>query len=153
MSRNSGKSPPQCGHCGKLWHTIENCYEIIGYPESKKGGNKPGKPKEKERQSSHKAAHVDVKPMGEDGLLSNFTPEQVAQLRDLLNCSVGASEISGVPSVNMVGKIPSNTSWIIDSGILEHITHEEGNIKSLTNRNTEIPVKIPHGDKVPVRNI
>lgn len=72
-SRDHDKPPPRCDNCGKLWHTIENCYEIIGYPETKKG-SRGGKSKDKttQRRQTHKAAHVDTN----SAPLPGFSAEQ-----------------------------------------------------------------------------
>ncbi|WOH14933.1 hypothetical protein DCAR_0934463 [Daucus carota subsp. sativus] len=41
-SRNQGsKSSLKCTYCNKDGHTREQCYKLIGYPDKKKGKNKP----------------------------------------------------------------------------------------------------------------
>ncbi|CAA0836121.1 Unknown protein, partial [Striga hermonthica] len=146
-------TPPQCGNCGKLWHTIENCYEIIGYPENRRSGKETwrkegGKPT---KRQPHRAANVDGRATSDPSGVQGFTAEQLTQLKDFLMHSNNNSVVSN-PSVNMAGNISTHIPWVIDTGASEH-TCEEGMFDSLMDGDKGTPVKIPNGDRGPVAGV
>nr|GEU91552.1 metallophosphoesterase domain-containing protein [Tanacetum cinerariifolium] len=44
-----------------------------------------------------------------------------------------------------------NDSWVMDSGAIEHITHQGYLLKNLFMNTTERPVTIPNGESIPVK--
>lgn len=152
-SKENTKTPPQCGNCGKLWHTIETCYEIVGYPENRrnKSWKKDGGRTVKKQQPQPRAAHVDSDSATGSNVIQSFTIEQLNQLKEYLNSS--AVDPTPSPSVNMAGKNIISTPWIIDSGATEHIAHEDNLYASFTKDETGLPVKVPNGEKASVTGI
>ncbi|KAJ0765507.1 putative transcription factor interactor and regulator CCHC(Zn) family [Helianthus annuus] len=65
----------KCTHCNKLGHTVDRCFELVGYPSSfkKKPGGQVGK-----NLSNYRSNISSVPPV------SQFSPEQVAKLLSLL---------------------------------------------------------------------
>ncbi|KAJ0541120.1 putative transcription factor interactor and regulator CCHC(Zn) family [Helianthus annuus] len=68
----------KCSHCNKTGHTIEKCFELVGYPswmKSKPGGNKGNK----------FSNNVTIDSTDSSSVASSLTNDQVAQLLSLLN--------------------------------------------------------------------
>ncbi|XP_076930450.1 uncharacterized protein LOC143595282 [Bidens hawaiensis] len=75
---NRGPNPNfKCDHCNKIGHTMERCFELVGYPQS----NKP-KPTTKQFSSNNS---YPGKSSTSNCVTNSLTPEQVTKLLGLLN--------------------------------------------------------------------
>lgn len=131
----------KCAKCNRLGHTIERCYEIVGYPPGwvKRSNNFVNKPV---------VNHNVVSNSGSSQL--PFSTEQITKLMSLINDnSVGGSACSNMAGTfvnfntffnsnfdkffnsNATKTSPNvNLGWIIDSGATQHMT---GSSKGLLN--------------------
>ncbi|KAL6564318.1 hypothetical protein OROMI_015768 [Orobanche minor] len=106
------REKPKCTHCGKYYHTVESCYELVGYPNNKKkGGDSHGKSK-----NPGKSAYL---ADADDSPIPGLSAANFNKLVHFFNKQPGSEN---PPTANMAGKMHNTTSWIIDSGASEHIT-------------------------------
>ena len=141
-----------CKHCGLKGHTIERCFELIGYPPGfKKNPNlKPVTGFNKNNNAEIKGSsngNGDVKT----GSTVSFTNEQVLKLMSLLNDKAGTSAhttMAGSASCSFfncnvffnqnfykffcanikIGNVNYHLGWIIDSGANQHMTNSTNNM-------------------------
>nr|GMD06150.1 Integrase, catalytic core [Ipomoea batatas] len=123
------RDKPMCGHCQKIGHTEDQCYEIIGYP-----------------------AHwrKDINP------LRNLTQAQLTKLFQFLNTDEDKFKHGGTstnPTVNMAGKIDNKNWWVIDFGATDHIVCDGDLLNRVDVERGDFPVTIPNEDKVAVKSI
>ena len=149
------KETKKCTHCGKLYHTIDECYELKGYLKPRgKGYRDMGKKEEpqKKQKSITKGAHM----AATNSLVPGVAPKQFLACQDYFNMHRESSQNSNeekLPTANMVGKINNLRTWIIDSEATEHITCDDGILVKQTKFGTETPVRILNGEKVPVVSV
>lgn len=101
------KDERRCSHCGKDRHTVDNCYELIGYPDhwnikKKDGMNRSNIPK----KHQPKAATV----QSETSPMPGLSMSQYSRLVQLIGPSSDLESPStsiNDPSANMTGKIDS----------------------------------------------
>lgn len=134
-----------CTHCHKNNHTVETCYKLIGYPpkKEKEGGWKTYQP----RVAAVNTEHSPIPGLSRD---------QFARLVQLLETTGEGSKserVTNSPIANMSGKVYTTNSWVIDSGATEHITCNENYLYNLVENGLSLPVKIPNGESIPVKNI
>jgi hypothetical protein len=90
-SQNFRKDRPLCTHCGLLWHLVDKCYKLHGYPP----GYKPTRPRMQfssanqvqDFQSSPDSSRMSTPPLG-------ITHEQRQQLLSLLKPSTSETSAS-----------------------------------------------------------
>ncbi|GJW52763.1 putative RNA-directed DNA polymerase [Tanacetum coccineum] len=164
-----------CKNCGFTGHTIERCYELIGYPP---GYKKPNAPKQHVFKPNFNA-NCDTKGSDKQPSACNspasFTAEQMQKLLNLINDST-----SGNTQANMAGRVSffngnvffnvnlskfycGNTKflvktitlgWIIDSGANQHLTTSTigmTNVVDISNLN--ITVGHPNGTVATISHI
>lgn len=108
--RSKKKNGRRCIHCGKMTHTTEKCFEVKGYPEW-------WEEKYKDKKQRHPSAtSIQTKASPIPGL----TKEQFSHLVQLVG-----EDKNQAPMANMSGKLNFNTSWISDTGAIDHITCNE----------------------------
>ncbi|XP_071695611.1 uncharacterized protein [Rutidosis leptorrhynchoides] len=135
----------KCTKCNKIGHTIDRCYEVVGYPPSFRGKMANNKSNNNPTSSSWTSTNksytnnsastsFDCSAQGSQP----FSEEQMAVLLSLLNPKQNTSE----PKSNMAGTgyfksnmtcsniFKDNPSWIIDSSANQHYIT---NAKYLTN--------------------
>ncbi|GJR06022.1 ribonuclease H-like domain-containing protein [Tanacetum coccineum] len=93
---NRGPNPNlKCTNCDKIGHTVDRCFEIIGYPQGFKKNSNSGK------QTFN--ANADVKmnsnSASSSSSSSGFTPEQMQKLLNMIN-----DKPSGSIHANMAGR-------------------------------------------------
>nr|GMC62960.1 Integrase, catalytic core [Ipomoea batatas] len=144
---------PMCGHCQKIGHTEDQCYEIIGYPAHwRKGPRDKRGGQYAEHKAAPKAAHVDT----DINPLRNLTQAQLTKLFQFLNTDEDKFKHGGTstnPTVNMAGKIDNRNWWVIDSGATDHIVCDGDLLNRVDVERGDFPVTIPNGDKVVVKSI
>ncbi|GJZ40642.1 ribonuclease H-like domain-containing protein [Tanacetum coccineum] len=164
-----------CKNCGFTGHTIERCYELIGYPP---GYKKPNAPKQNVFKPNFNA-NCDTKGSDKQPSACNsptsFTADQMQKLLNLINDST-----SGNTHANMAGRVSffngnvffnvnlskfycGNTKflvktitlgWIIDSGANQHLTTSTigmTNVVDISNLN--ITVGHPNGTVATISHI
>ncbi|GJS08285.1 hypothetical protein Tco_0365081 [Tanacetum coccineum] len=115
-----------CKNCGLKGHTIERCFEIIGYPP---GFKRNPNLKVNGTFNNNKSNNADLKRKSVEtndlkttaGTLS-FTHEQVVKLMNLLNDKSGSTA-----HANMAG-VSYHFGYIIDSGANQHMTNSIKNM-------------------------
>ncbi|GJW72889.1 ribonuclease H-like domain-containing protein [Tanacetum coccineum] len=163
-----------CKNCGLKGHTIDRCFELIGYPPGFKR-NPNLKPANSFNNS--KSNNVDVRK-GSGGTNESKTPgssivslanEQVMKLMSLLNeksCSTAQANMAGIKScsffncnvffnqhfykffcakVNM-NEVNYHLGWIIDSGANQHITNSTKNMFNIVDV-TELKLTVGHPNR------
>ncbi|GKD99482.1 ribonuclease H-like domain-containing protein [Tanacetum coccineum] len=77
---NKGPNPNlNCKHFGKVDHTINRCFEIVGFPQGFKRNPNTGK------QTFNANSDVKMNTNSSSSLSSGFTPEQMQKLLNMIN--------------------------------------------------------------------
>ncbi|GJW38949.1 ribonuclease H-like domain-containing protein [Tanacetum coccineum] len=72
---NRGPNPNlKCNHCGKISHTMDRCFEIVGFPQGFKRNHNTGK------QAFNANSDVKIRTNSASSSSSGFTPEQIQKL-------------------------------------------------------------------------
>ncbi|KAK9062368.1 hypothetical protein SSX86_019554 [Deinandra increscens subsp. villosa] len=166
---NKGPNPNlKCTHCNKIGHTVDKCFEIVGYPPSYKsrGGSSSG------NKNANFNSFVNSK-YDEDPSSSSTTPmltsEQVSKLLGLLNEKSGESSKSNNMGGNLfcanvfskrIFGFSSNISesngynWVVDSGANQHmVMSENGIFNKIDVSEFNIKIKHPNGTNATVTKI
>ncbi|KAI3723909.1 hypothetical protein L2E82_35671 [Cichorium intybus] len=156
--KSSGKTSSQttnkkknevCTHCQKTGHTIEGCFELIGYPEW--WIPRTNKTQNNKSKTTPRAAAT----VSDDVHIPNITKDEYDKLMKMLRASQpGENTKKSNPTANMTGKTTNpNDSWVIDSGASDHITYREDWLKDPTNNVDFTSVTIPNGKAVAVKKV
>ncbi|KAJ0922526.1 putative RNA-directed DNA polymerase [Helianthus annuus] len=132
---NRGPNPNlKCTHCNKLGHTVDRCYEIVGYPQnSKSRSNQSTKSFASNNSVSNKVESSSA------STIPALTPDQVSRLLGLLNERTGES---------------SQNANVGDSGANQHMVRtEEGIFDAIDVSEFNIKVKHPNGSDATVTKI
>ncbi|KAJ0534888.1 putative RNA-directed DNA polymerase [Helianthus annuus] len=145
----------KCTHCNMLGHTIERCFEIIGYPPGfkKKPNNVSGKGKSNAAVSSSSSQSSGLP----------FTAEQIAKLLSLVGekTSVDSPGVGGEScffnnSVSCSSSLlfGSVYSWIVDSGASQHMVNNDKDMFNVVDV-SEFDIKVghPNGTSIKVLKI
>ncbi|GJY19986.1 ribonuclease H-like domain-containing protein [Tanacetum coccineum] len=120
-SNNRGPNPNlKCTNCNKIGHTMDKCFEIVGYPAwyVKRTFNSNS------RSVTSNNATVDPNSNNSSSSTTSNSPvslsnEQLTRLMNLLNDN-GVSSANANMSDFFVGNI--SLGWIVDSGANQHMT-------------------------------
>ncbi|KAJ0454457.1 putative RNA-directed DNA polymerase [Helianthus annuus] len=156
----------KCTHCNMLGHTVDRCFELIGYPPNfrKRTNNTSGKTnvsgKSNAAVGSSSSASASVLP---------FTPEQIAKLLNLVGDKSANVSSTGVESTNVGGEscfvssgiscsssvfFEGITSWIVDSGASQHMINSDKDMfNAIDVSEFDIKVGHPNGTNVKVVKI
>ncbi|XP_022024616.1 uncharacterized protein LOC110924952 [Helianthus annuus] len=181
-SKKKGIRPPnpnlKCSHRNKTGHTIEKCFELVGYPTwmtSKNNGNKGSRVSNNVITETSDTASL-------SSAMSSLTSEQVAQLLSLLNdkskIDAQSSGFAGrsvdsmcfnsfvdmscetscdpkpVYCFSNFFKDGNRVGWIIDSGANQHMVMTDvGFINQIDVTEYNIKVKHPNGTSALVTKI
>ncbi|KAJ0578087.1 putative RNA-directed DNA polymerase [Helianthus annuus] len=158
ITNQRGPNPNlKCTHCNMIGHTIDRCFELIGYPPGFK--KKPNSGSVKTNKSN--AAIGSSTSMSSPGL--PFTSEQIAKLLSLVG------EKSGVESTSVGGEscfvnhcVSCSSSmfyggvfsWIVDSGASQHMLNSDKDMFNIVDV-SEFDIKVghPNGTNVKVQKI
>ncbi|KAJ0445166.1 putative RNA-directed DNA polymerase [Helianthus annuus] len=150
----------KCTHCNKVGHTVDMCYELVGYPSSfkKKPGGQGGK------NFSNNRTNVSSVPS-----FSPFSPEQVAKLLSLVSEKTSSdsqpANMGGESSCsfNSLGEFMCCSSlinfgfdcnWICDSGANQHMVKTDKEMFNCIDVSEyELTVSHPNGTKAKVSKI
>ncbi|XP_021991941.2 uncharacterized protein LOC110888738 [Helianthus annuus] len=147
----------KCTHCNMLGHTVDRCFELVGYPPEfkKKSGGQVGK------YFSNNKSNVSSVPS-----VSPFSSEQVAKLLSL----VGEKTSSDPQSSNMGGEssyvfnslgsfvccsslinFGFDYNWIVDSGANQHMVKTDKDMFDCIDVSEyDLTVSHPNGTKAKV---
>ncbi|KAK1411971.1 hypothetical protein QVD17_32863 [Tagetes erecta] len=158
--------PLKCTHCNLTGHTIDKCFEIVGYPPNYK------KKTNTQRAQAKSNATCDISSSSQttNTMSQPFTPEQIAQIMSLISGNT-ANSFSADMSGNFVSHklnsklhnmFCSNSStelreseiWIIDSGANQHmVTNDSKIFNSLDVSEFNLTVGHPNGTKAQIMKI
>ncbi|KAK1422630.1 hypothetical protein QVD17_17916 [Tagetes erecta] len=168
-----------CTHCNKLGHTVDRCFELVGYPQSNKprfgqgsNTNQINKPAQSSKpgNSSVQSRTGQSVSSSNNATLPGLTSEQIARLVGILNekpadtqsNNIGGNFLNGF-SANVFGKRIFNfasgndsslSGWIIDSGANQHMVMSEENlIDQIDVSGYNITVNHPNGTNALVTKI
>ncbi|KAJ0913978.1 putative RNA-directed DNA polymerase [Helianthus annuus] len=166
-SNQRGPNPAlKCTHCNMLGHTVDRCFELIGYPPNfrKRTNNTSGKASV---NSKSYAAVGSSSGMTTSGL--PFTPEQIAKLLNLVGDKSTNVASSGVESTNIGGEscfvnsgiscsssmfFEGIMSWIVDSGASQHMVNSDKDMfNTIDVSDFDLKVGHPNGTNVKVLKI
>ncbi|VFQ93733.1 unnamed protein product [Cuscuta campestris] len=155
-----GRPPPpaqyQCTHCGKTGHTVDRCYQIIGFPAGGRGGRGGGRTGRGGRtggrgtkgsggtanEGTASAAAVEVSSAVHSGEATptSLSSDQVTRLLSMLIPSSSHMSLNGMPQ-------STSQDWLVDSGASHHMT---GTFSYLFDVSPipPCPVTLPDGSRV-----
>ncbi|KAJ0471759.1 putative RNA-directed DNA polymerase [Helianthus annuus] len=149
----------KCTHCNKVGHTVEKCFEIIGYPS----WMKPPRGNQGKKSSSSNSSKVDESSVP----ITALTSDQLTKLLSLItdrtpessqSCSVSGglfcSTVFSCPVYSFGHDVGRGSGWIIDSGANNHMGKSETNLTNFIDvSNLKIQVKHPNGTNAYVTKI
>ncbi|KAM0049721.1 putative RNA-directed DNA polymerase [Helianthus debilis subsp. tardiflorus] len=149
----------KCTHCNKVGHTIDKCFELIGYPSWMKPPR--GNQARKVGSSNNTCVNESNIPV------NSLTSDQVAKLLSLLkektpetaqSCNVSGeffcSNVFVKPIYSFGTNIGEGTGWIVDSGANNHMVKSENDLSDYVDvSNLKIQVKHPNGTSALVTKI
>uniref|UniRef100_A0A2N9F1L6 CCHC-type domain-containing protein n=1 Tax=Fagus sylvatica TaxID=28930 RepID=A0A2N9F1L6_FAGSY len=133
-----------CTECGKMGHTRDRCWRVIGYPSGRDPRSKPrpsllGKPPSSLTPVANQASFS-----SDSSSVSGLTPDLYQKLLDLLNPTP--------TSCNFVGNVTSSPfsfdshhDWVVDSGASAHMCHNRRLFSALKPPPPSLSVKLPNG--------
>ncbi|KAF5768198.1 putative RNA-directed DNA polymerase [Helianthus annuus] len=155
----------KCTHCNMLGHTVDRCFEIIGYPPGfKRRANNNNQSNKVNMANGNKTNSVNgmSSSVGSSGL--PFTSEQIAKLLSLVGEKSGSeSQNQNVGGENFnVSYFASCSSsvgytmngWIVDSGASQHMVKTDTDLINVVDVSEfNITVGHPNGTSVKVLKI
>ncbi|KAJ0890287.1 putative RNA-directed DNA polymerase [Helianthus annuus] len=164
-SQRGPNSVFKCTHCNMIGHTVDRCFELIGYPPNfkRKSNNSSGKT----NITSKSNAAVSSSSVSTAGL--PFTPEQIAKLLTLVGEKSTNVSSTGLESTNVGGEscfVTSGVScsssmffegiisWIVDSGASQHMVNSDKDMFNVVDvSDFDLKVGHPNGTSVKVLKI
>ncbi|XP_022014149.1 uncharacterized protein LOC110913635 [Helianthus annuus] len=150
----------KCTHCNKIGHTVDRCFELVGYPScfKKKSGGQGGK------NFSNTRSNVSSVPS-----VSPFSPEEVAKLLSFVNektsnesqpSNMGGESKCGFNSLGEFMCCSSlinfgfDCNWICDSGANQHMVKSDKDMFDCIDVSEfDLTVSHPNGTKAKVPKI
>jgi hypothetical protein len=141
-----------CTECGKMGHTRDRCWRVIGYPSGRDPRSKPrpsllGKPPSSLTPVANQASFS-----SDSSSVSGLTPDLYQKLLDLLNPTP--------TSCNFVGNVTSSPfsfdshhDWVVDSGASAHMCHNRRLFSALKPPPPSLSVKLPNGHTLSIMGI
>ncbi|KAI3825951.1 hypothetical protein L1987_07722 [Smallanthus sonchifolius] len=166
--RKSNRPPLKCTHYNLTGHTVDKCFEIVGYPSNYTKKTNIQRAQVKSNASSDSTGILDT----ETSPPQPFTPDQIARIMSMISenkVKVNAS------LTNMTGKfntpkldyklnlmfcsnsnfqINRSNMWIIDSGANQHMTTSDKNLINCVDvSELNLSVGHPNGTKAQIIKI
>ncbi|KAJ0866536.1 putative RNA-directed DNA polymerase [Helianthus annuus] len=155
----------KCTHCNMLGHTVDRCFEIIGYPPGfKRRGNNTNQSGKVNLANSNKTNTVNnaSSSVGSSGF--PFTSEQISKLLSLVgekNASDSQNQNVGGEIFNVSNFVSCSSSvgfnmngWIVDSGASQHMVRTDKDLINIVDISEfNITVSHPNGTNVKVLKI
>ncbi|XP_071728666.1 uncharacterized protein [Rutidosis leptorrhynchoides] len=181
---NKGRGPNQnlkCKKCNKLGHTIDRCFEIVGYPPGYKrnfnnNNNNSYKPNQGyQAQNNFKSVSKNTIASKEASTSSSplsFSNEQMMKLLSLINETPESSTQSNMAGTFFNCSVKFNVNfnkyfnalnsqsenvfkgWVIDSGANQHMTLSEKGLFNLVNvSDLKLTVRHLNGTQALIKSI
>ncbi|GJR85391.1 hypothetical protein Tco_0209402 [Tanacetum coccineum] len=166
---NSNKGPIpnlKCTKCDKTGHTVERCFDLIGYPPNYK---KPGN----QNSNKYTVNNAVSAPSPSTAPIVSFSNEQMLKILSLIDDKSGSSSVANMAGTFFNGSVKFNMNfekyfngksnfisgnisigWVVESGANQHMT---ASAKSLINvvdvSNLGLTIGHPNGTKVKIVKI
>ncbi|KAJ0675133.1 putative RNA-directed DNA polymerase [Helianthus annuus] len=167
-----GPNNLKCSHCNMLGHTIDRCFEIIGYPSGfrrRNNNNTNNNSSNRVNSTSVNNNNKSNSSVGKSAASSvsglPFTSEQITKLLNLVgessqsesqNSNIGGEcfNVSNFVSCSSSNVFNNSYEWIVDSGASQHMVNSDKHlINSVDVSEFNITVSHPNGTKVKVLKI
>ncbi|KAJ0547538.1 putative RNA-directed DNA polymerase [Helianthus annuus] len=158
----------KCSHCNMLGHTVDRCYEIIGYPPGFRKRSGGQVPRSNVSNNSNKN-NTTVGSSNSVGTAMPFTSEQISKLLSLVGensggeqaksnmggeSSVTCSFATGFVSCSSSSMFEFEYNWIVDSGANQHmVKSDKGMFDWVDVSDYNLKVSHPNGTDVKVCKI
>ncbi|KAI3730698.1 hypothetical protein L1987_61872 [Smallanthus sonchifolius] len=157
----------KCTHCSKLGHTVEKCFELVGFPQGYKfkagqGSNQVNKNGVSNNTSNSASASIPTTPLSSDQITKLLSLLNERTVEDPQGSNVGGTILSSF-SANCFSKcvygISSESNsvasgWVIDSGANQHMIMSDKNLlNQIDVSDFNITVKHPNGTNAKVTKI
>ncbi|KAJ0482051.1 putative RNA-directed DNA polymerase [Helianthus annuus] len=149
FNQRGPNSSLKCIHCNMIGHTVDRCFEIIGYPQGfrKRTNNVSGKNTSTNKSNATVGSSASVSTSG-----LPFTSEQIAKLLSLVGEKSGVESTSvGGESCTVNSSVSCSSSmffgnvfsWIVDSGASEHMVNSDKDMFNTVDV-SEFNLKVGH---------
>ncbi|KAJ0683430.1 putative RNA-directed DNA polymerase [Helianthus annuus] len=161
----------KCTHCNMLGHTVDRCFEIIGYPSGfrRRANNNSNSSNKVNSSSVSHNGNKSNSAIGKSAVSSMsgspFTSEQITKLLSLVGENVGSESqnpnmggeclnVSSFVSCSSFSEFNKSLEWIVDSGASQHMVNTDKYlVNSIDVSEFNITVSHPNGTKVKVVKI
>uniref|UniRef100_A0A2N9HEH7 Integrase catalytic domain-containing protein n=1 Tax=Fagus sylvatica TaxID=28930 RepID=A0A2N9HEH7_FAGSY len=136
-----------CTHCKGTKHTRETCFKLNGYPDwfRKKGEGSSRHKGGKTESRAHTTTVHTPQPQYSQAQVDHILKEYAQRLSQKdASCSLANTGNFGF-ALNTPNRDCCESSWIIDSGSTDHMTHESSNFSSYNTHPSKRCVKTANG--------
>jgi hypothetical protein len=136
-----------CTHCKGTKHTRETCFKLNGYPNwfRKKGEGSSRHKGGKTDSRAHTTTFHTPQPQYSQAQVDHILKENAQRLSQKdASCSLANTSNLGY-ALNTPNRDCCESSWIIDSGSTDHMTHESSNFSSYNTYPSKRCVKTANG--------
>ncbi|KAK1425214.1 hypothetical protein QVD17_20561 [Tagetes erecta] len=156
----------KCTHCNLTGHTIDKCFEIIGYPPNYK--KKPNLQRAQAR--SNATCDSSISNQTPNTTSQPFTAEQIARIMSLISDNTSNSsstdmtgsyntftldiKLNDMFCSNINTDLNGSELWIVDSGANQHmVTNDSNIINGLDVTEYNLTVGHPNGTRAQIKKI
>jgi hypothetical protein len=144
-----------CTHCKGTKHTRETCFKLNGYPDwfHKKGDGSSRHKSGKTESRAHTTTVHTPQPQYSQAQVDHILKEYAQRLSQKdASCSLANTGTFGF-ALNTPNRDCCESSWIIDSGSTDHMTHESSNFSSYNTHPSKRCVKTANGSSSAVSGV
>uniref|UniRef100_A0A2N9FH39 Integrase catalytic domain-containing protein n=1 Tax=Fagus sylvatica TaxID=28930 RepID=A0A2N9FH39_FAGSY len=144
-----------CTHCKQTKHTRETCFKLNGYPDwfRKKGEGSSRHKGGKTESRAHTTTVHTPQPQYSQAQVDHILKEYAQRLSQKdASCSLANTGNLGF-ALNTPNRDCCESSWIIDSGSTDHMTHESSNFSSYNTHPSKRCVKTANGSSSAVSGV
>jgi hypothetical protein len=144
-----------CTHCKGTKHTRETCFKLNGYPDwfRKKGEGSSRHKGGKTESRAHTTTVHTPQPQYSQAQVDHILKEYAQRLSQKdASCSLANTGNFGF-ALNTPNRDCCESSWIIDSGSTDHMTHESSNFSSYNAHPSKRCVKTANGSSSAVSGV
>uniref|UniRef100_A0A2N9J1M4 Integrase catalytic domain-containing protein n=1 Tax=Fagus sylvatica TaxID=28930 RepID=A0A2N9J1M4_FAGSY len=144
-----------CTHCKGTKHTRETCFKLNGYPDwfRKKGEGSSRHKGGKTESRAHTTTVHTPQPQYSQAQVDHILKEYAQRLSQKdASCSLANTGNLGF-ALNTPNRDCCESSWIIDSGSTDHMTHESSNFSSYNTHPSKRCVKTANGSSSAVSGV
>jgi hypothetical protein len=144
-----------CTHCKGTKHTRETCFKLNGYPDwfRKKGEGSSRHKGGKTESRAHTTTIHTPQPQYSQAQVDHILKEYAQRLSQKdASCSLANTGNFGF-ALNTPNRDCCESSWIIDSGSTDHMTHESTNFTSYNTHPSKRCVKTANGSSSAVSGV